>query len=211
MLAFATLSSQAQFLADNNNRPITEKRYVNITGSPYFSDEFIIGSVTVSDKNVYNNLLLQLDEVRDVLIFRENRTGAPTLEFTTPPVIEFTLKPQSGQLVKFRRISNGEEKINGFSQILLEGKVSLLKKTKKTIIQNATYSTANVEKTVVSSTLYSLLFTDNKVASFKTDKKSFLKAAGDKTTELEAYSKSQNIDFKNEEDLIKLVTYYNSL
>jgi len=205
------LGSKAQFLSDNNNRPITEKRYVNITGSPYFSDEFYPGTVVLSDGKKYDNLLIQLDEVRDAMLFKENKPDAKTLEFTTTPVLEFTLKTGTGNPVKFKNIAGADTKINGFCQILLEGKTSLLKKTKKSIIQNATYNTANIEKTIASSTLYALQAADQKVTMVKGDKKAFLKALADRSKEIEAYVNEQNIDFKNDADLVKLITYYNTL
>jgi hypothetical protein len=205
-----TLQSKAQFLSDSNRRPMTEKKYVDISGSPYFSDLFLKGSVNLADGKHYDNMFLQFDQVQEKLLFKNMLNEEFPSEFTLA-VAEFNVTLPEGESVKFKNLNSAGENKAGLYQEIYSGKVSLFKRTKKNIVQNASYNTANVEKRITVSTTYLIQTADAQLVPVKADKKAFLSVLSGKSKELEAYISKEKIDFKKDSELAKLMAYYNSL
>lgn len=209
-LCLTSLDTNAQFLQDSNNMPVKEKRYVDISGSPYFNVTFLQGSVQLADNKKYDNLYLQYDQVQDLLLFKENKDDEFAKKFTVP-VSAFNIDLGGGSIANFKNVTNSDERIDGFYQVIYDGKMSLLKRTRKKVVEKATYGTANKEKGISESTGYLLLNSDLKTFNIKPDKKSFLTALSNKAKDVEAYIASKKVDFKNDLDLEKLMAYYNTL
>jgi hypothetical protein len=205
-----TLACNAQFLHDNNNRPLTEKRYEDVSGSTYFNDSFLKGKVRLTDKKEYDNLLLKYDQVKEQLLFKNNKDDEFPSEFTIP-VTDFKLVLPDGNEVTFENINPTDDSKGGLYQVIFKGKVALYKRTKKNIVQNASYNTANTEKRVTISTTYLIRTEESKLLNVRPDKKAFLNVLSDKSKEIEQFIISEKINFKRDQDLEKLMNYYNSL
>jgi hypothetical protein len=210
LCVLGTLESRAQFLVDNNHRPLTEKRYVDVSGTPYFNELFFKGTVRLVDNKEYNDELLQYDQVKEQLLFKSNKDDEFPSEFNVP-VAEFKLVLPDGKVVIFENITPTGNSKSGLYQVIYKGKVSLFKRTKKNIVQNASYSTANTEKRVTSSTAYLIKTADFKYLIVKTDKEALLNVLSDKVKELDMFISRVKIDVKLDQDLEKLLTFYNSL
>ncbi|WP_342647976.1 hypothetical protein [Mucilaginibacter sp. CSA2-8R] len=199
--------ASAQFLSDNlTGRPITANAYSEISGSPYLNDTWSVGMVKLANGDTYkNNLYLKYNLLDDEVYFKGKNDE--TLAFVDP-VKEFTIGDGS------KHYRAGYEGINGFKtkaffQVIADGAVKLLKKTSVVITEIKQYSAAS-NKFFERSDLY-IIYRNNKGQIVKKDKKSILSVLGDKQNELESYLKSNNINFKSDADLGKLITYYNSL
>lgn len=204
-----SVNARAQFLQDSNNRPLVEKKYMDITGSPYFNDTFLKGTVRLADGKHYENVYLQYDEVQDQVLFKNNIKDEIPSVFEVP-VSAFSMDLADGTTASFQSLT-GDNLKPGFYQVLQTGTTSLFKRMKKNIVENASYNTANKEKRITSSTSYLIKKADGKYISLKGDKKAFLSALSGRSKEIEAFISSEKIDFKNDEDLRRLIAYYNGL
>jgi len=201
-------SARAQFLSDSNGANMTAKHYEDVHGSPYLADDWLPGTVKLATGETYkDNLSLKYNVADDELYFK-SQSGDP-LTFVQP-VSEFTITTAKGTL-HFKngfKVATYSEK--AFFEVLSDGTVQLLKRDQKAIIENKPYNSATTEKIFNDVSQY-FLVSNGKAVEVKKDKKAILAAIGNKQPQLDAYAKSSNLNLKNDTDLGKLVTYYNSL
>lgn len=210
-ISFNAVVVKAQFpayLADVNGKLFMEQSYTDVEGSPYLNDLWLKGAVKAAGKS-YDNMELKYDQVTDVIVFKNPK--GEMLNFVDP-VDEFKLYVGDGYEMVFRSgfkpSDIGSEKT--FYQVLTAGETPLIKRTFKKVIEYKEYNSATGTKKFDEIQNYYLV--KNGVPKrIKKDKKSVLEVFGDSKTELEAFIKSNNINFKSDPDLIKLTMYYNSL
>ncbi|RYY07899.1 MAG: hypothetical protein EOP43_01850 [Sphingobacteriaceae bacterium] len=188
------------------------KDYTDIKGSPYLSDDWAKGSVLLNNMQAYSNIEVKYNEYTDKLHFRGKNDE--TLNFSDK-VKEFTITYTKETNLITEHYRSGYNNIPGietdaYLQTLSEGKAQLLKKTLKKIQTNNEYGSISTNKSFVPSIRYYII-NGEKASMIKKDKKSVFSALGNKQSELESYSKTNNIDFKKDADLINLITYYNGL
>lgn len=97
-----------------------------------------------------------------------------------------------------------------FYKVLEEGNCTFLKYMKKSIKELKQFNSNSIEKK------YELfekwyLFKDGKMNHIKKGKESLLKVLSDKKDSLEEFIKSNKLNCKSEDDIKKVITYYNSL
>ncbi|WDF55271.1 hypothetical protein [Mucilaginibacter sp. KACC 22063] len=205
--------AQTMFAADVNGSPIKVTKYTNINGSPYLSDSWQKGTVLLANGQTFN-LDIKYDMIADNLLFK-NKNG-DSLNFVQP-VKEFKIKSADNDDSQSKLFRNGFPSTNvktsasSFYEVLYDGGTKLLKREAKSLWkESTTYATATETQNITQTTDY-YIFKDGKMITVKPNKKAFLSALSNKTAELGKYVKDNNIDFKKDSDLIKVVSYYNSL
>lgn len=202
-ILLATISiAKAQFYQDVKGTAIKENSS-DIEGSPYLIDAWADGSVTI-EKGTYSNLKLKYDLKDDAVIF-SGKDNSPMGFAET--VKSFSLNgrnfasgfPAAGLLLK-----------TSFYEVLSNGNVKLLKHYTKRVQETKTYGSAAVNREYSLSESYFIL-KDGKMISVKADKKALFEVLGDKASQLDVYTKSNKVNFKNDAALGKLVDYYNTL
>jgi hypothetical protein len=209
-LSLAGYNTNAQqVLQDTNGRPIFAKQYIDVQGSPYFSDIWLQGSVRLSDGKFYENMALRYDLVGDQLIFK-SLAGEP-MNFVLE-VNEFKLLSTAAEELNFRNgfkpADEGTEKT--FYQVLSDGETPLLKRTWKKVIEQKPYTSATIEKSFRQLESYYLVKQGTPVR-IKKDRKAVLEILTDYHSQLDQFIKLNNLNLKNDPDLVSLITYYNSL
>lgn len=184
--------------------PFLEKKIANLSGTPYFNDTFLPGTMKV-DKSLFKDLYIKLNQVEDKLIYKKGENGA--LMEPIGKVTEFTINTPDGKVLLFRNF--GVDK-SDFYQVLVEGPVTLLKKTKKSQLETVGYNSAGTETTITSATSYSVPSNNGELKVIKRDK-DIVKLFPEKGAELEKYIKAENLNFKSDADFIKVISYYNTL
>lgn len=200
---------QAQFMNDVAGRPIRTNKYVEVDGFPFLLEKWSKGEAS-SDKGVTSkNLELKYDVVDDRVTFKSEK--GDEMEFVNF-ITSFTLYGDNGNR-NFKRFSEIKE-YSGvpFFEVLNEGdKLKLLKKTAKTVMETKAFNSATATKTFSESVKYFLLKKDGTYERIKKDKKSIAGAMADKAAEVEAFIKTNKTDFKKDDQIGALVTYYNGL
>ncbi len=195
-------------------RPIMlqERPYNELEGSPFLFDMWVNGTVKFTTGESYKNVPLKYNLLTDELYFK-NKQG-DTLTFVDP-VREFILQYDlnSNNAVKHFRNGfgpTGKNTDKSFYEVLVDGTIQLLKKTTATIAESKEYNATLVHREVAKDIRYYLV-KSGQINPLKREEKSILTLADDKADRLKAYIKANNLNLKNDDDLAKLIVYYNSI
>jgi hypothetical protein len=182
-----------------------KKRYdPDIEGDPFYTDKWLPATVN-TDKGMHDNIKVKYDLHDDMLIFVHDTSEEP-LRFVDE-VKGFTLfLPEKINFANdFPAID--KQTTRSFYQVLSSGRVTLLKRSNKMILDVKNYN-ATVTRSFQLNTSY-YLYKDGKME--KVDpKKALYTLAGDKKSEFENYAKANSLGFKKDEDLARLYDRYNT-
>lgn len=201
------IASKAQFINDIRGRPVTTLQYENLSGSPFYNDKYLKGTVNIKGNIKVIQVYLKLDQVKDILLAKNDLTSETPIEITDD-VLNFKLIGAEGDTTMFKRIPNND----GYYEVLYNGKTSLLKRTKKKILETPVYNSAAIEKSAVSTISYFILTKEGRLVPIKLDKNSFLAALDkEKVKDVEQYVSKEKLGFRNEVNLKRITGYYNTL
>ncbi|WCT12436.1 hypothetical protein [Mucilaginibacter jinjuensis] len=212
MAASSFVAHGQGIVTSNQGTPFTSQVYAEVNGSPYLSSRWVTGNVALKDGQIYKSVEIKYDQVGDQLLFKAD--NGDSLLFAQP-VHEFELPVTEKGKTTTRNYRNGFPAVNGnttnnFYEVINDGKVKILKRTKKNIQSHKDYSSANVINDINTNTTYYVL-KDNTMTLIKPGSKTILEALSDKSAEVAKYIKDNNLDARQDADLGKIFTYYNSL
>ncbi|KQM79131.1 hypothetical protein ASE74_00735 [Pedobacter sp. Leaf216] len=175
-----------------------------VEGSPYFNTKYANGSIkTVSQKafdikNVRYNLETQQLE------YTENENVYAIQD----SVQSFTLLDSVGNSHQFIKLKTGQAE--GFYEAVAEGNVSLLKQysIKKEIVED--WFTKKKTNKLVQRTAY-LTSKAGTIQKFTPSTKNITTVLADKKEQVATFIKNEQLDLKQDDDLIKVFKYYNTL
>jgi hypothetical protein len=211
-LGLVSLAAQAQFIQDAEGRPLLERQYTDVQGSPYLTDSWQMGTVRLSNGKTHNNVELKYDQVAEDLIFKGS--SGQLFRFAEP-VSEFRIQTAgstgtAGLLFRTGYKPADDATVKTFYQVLSDGETPLLKRSFKKVIENKPYGSATTVKIFQDVNFYYLV-KDGQPLKLKRDKKAILTALGDYTAELEKFISTNNLTLKSDSNLVMLITFYNSL
>ena len=192
------------------NSQAYRETYKDIQGSPFLMDYWSKGSVTTKEA-VITDLNMMYNEVNDQLLFKVKEGDNEKL---LDLIKEFTIVDKDRGNVKrkflagFAPTKYSNDKT--FFESLTVGKAKLLKKNSKIISENKEYS-GKTARTVVANTNYYIALEDNVPVKIALNEKSIAQLLDFKGPDINQYIKSNQLNLKQEEDLIKLINYYNTL
>lgn len=204
ILGLSSVSLQAQSLVvDATDRPIMPKEYTNLKGSPYLYDDWVKGEVRLANGVEYKDIFLMYDQVIDQLSFTYKKDKPQAF---VDPVASFIIGDRA-----FRRdvMSQNKPLAEEFFEVLVDGEVKLLKRTNKKVLEEIALAVATKQKNIYTTTSYYLVVADKMVKV--NNKKSVTKALGKHQNTVEKYIKEKDLNLKEEQDLVDLMTYYNTL
>ncbi|MEX0995720.1 MAG: hypothetical protein WDZ45_01575 [Flavobacteriaceae bacterium] len=187
-------------------------RYVdeNTNGSPFLKESFEIGSILNESGVLVSNVLLRYNAFHDEFQVKQNINDGDDKIQAVRKSTDFFIKT-GDEIYTYLLPSDG---IGGYYNILVEGdKVNLFKKSSKKFIegvQSVNMMTGNHPNRLIDESSYYVVNSKGEVTELPNSKNKRLQAiAGDKRNELKKYAKSKDLNPKKEEDLIKLVEYFN--
>lgn len=213
LLCLIVISSKSQAqtaIPDAMGRPLPATTFTYTEGSPFFADEWNKGSVKLADGATFTDVQLKYNELNGALYFK-NGSGKE-LSFTQP-VQEFMLSVLKNDTLKQHRFRNGYTASNDpnmFYEVLCDGPVQLLKINLKMAQESKEYNSETATHRIIASTQYFLLIAGRMVA-MKKDRKFIYQNLGNKTKEMDAFFTANKLNIKNDNDIIKLINYYNSI
>lgn len=210
ILASVKIGRAQQSLKIENQAVILTRNYVENTGTSYSTVDWVKGTIKQADGITSNDLLLKYDEEIDELYFKRDQNGE-VLKFVNP-ITEFTLSQvdkDNKPIEKHYR--NGYKKTNystelSYYEVLCDGKVQLLKKNKKYKSVDSATGTY-----IINDNIRYYLLVEDKLIIINKDKKSILKALGNKKAGFDNFMKTNDLDLQNDADLAKLIAGYNAL
>ena len=185
----------------------------NPIGSKFLSENWTTGDVLQEDDKYFNGMNLKYNLYDDQLIFKNQKDEI--LAFKTP-IKEFHLYEDVDDKTRAVRVyKNGFPEVDKYTkknyyQVLVDGKAILLKKFYLSFVEGIPYGASDVQKTLIPNQAY-YLFANGKMTKVKKQKDSFLLPISNQKEALNLYIKNEKIKFKSDEDLIKVLSYYNTL
>ena len=190
-----------------------DKRYQGIKGTPYVFEDWLPGEVFMKNKqrfiikelnyNCHANEVAYLDpSSRAVMLI--NKYG-----------IELFLMKSGADTLVFVQLQLQEDEIPVFAKLLYQGESTLYRVYEKEFIE-ASYKGAysadrRYDEFIDKSSFYFSGPDDAFPAKLKQSKKQVLAAFPGAEDKLSAYMKAEKLDLKHEEDLVRLLKYYDSL
>ena len=200
------------FISDVNGRAF-ENKYADVSGSAYLFPDFKFASIILSDGRKYSNVKARLNLVEHEVNFiasngEEGYIGKGMVNAITfidtnkQDIKEYTF--QTG----FSAIDN--QTIIHFYQVLSKGKIGLLKSVNKNIEEHLNELSGERSKEfAVRENLY--ISVDGVLKRVKKEPAFFLLAMSDQKEAINQFISNNKLNFKSEEQLKKLVDFYNTL
>lgn len=213
-LAGSSLSLKAQFVkdqlaTDQQKRALYTSENLREEGSPLFAVNWLAGIVKFSNGGTFKTDFLKYDLEKDQLYFKD--TKSDDLLLFAQAVSEFSLsKGEQQWLFRNGYAAVDRNKVTSYYQVLVDGTVQLTKRIVKQAFDERAYNSATTTRSYKEDEYYYLV-RNNVPSKIKKDKKQVMALLSDKAAELENYCKEQALNLKNDEDLAKLISYYNSL
>ena len=181
----------------------------DIQGTPYLNDKFEPGKIITPEDSVFADIELRYNAFTDDMEFKQGENVFNIAFKTIVKKAEF-----GGKTFGCRSYdADGRNLMDGYFEILTEGKLTLLAKYKIRFLDKEdakAFSDAqparfeNVEKQY-------FFISDGNPAKLIPNKKGLIKLFGTKSNEMETYISKNKLSFKEDDSLIKLFNHYNSL
>lgn len=208
--SIGSVFAQAQFLADNMGRPFRNVRYTNISGSPYFNDNFQKGIVRFGSASKEAKVFVQYDQVIDLLSYKDKISDEEVKEFVIIASDFKLINLVTGDTTSFVNIPEAGKSV--YYQVLAEGKkYNFLVKEFKKIVDVSTYNSANKEKRVSANTKYFVrVNADGSLKPLSLDKKSVNSFFAGNEAKADAFMAKNKYSYKNKDDVTSLFSYMDS-
>lgn len=214
IFCLAKAEAQTSISNDVSGMPLEARKSPDSPiGSKFLNENWTTGDVLQSNDKYFNGMNLKYNIYDDQLIFKNQKDEILAFRF---PIKEFHLYEDLNDSTKAVRVyKNGFPDVdkfnkNSYYQVLTDGKAVLLKKFFLNFVEGIPYGRSDVQKTLIPNQSYYLLV-NGKMIKVKKQKESFLSALPNQKTALDLYIKNEKIRFKSDEDLIKILNYYNTL
>lgn len=198
VLSSVNTNAQNQVVLDPvTGKPLTDLKYEQVIGSPYLVDQWLNGEVKLANGSIVKAKAVKYNILENRLLFQQDNK---VFEFFPQAVAFVLFAPEGKRTFLFR-----ENEKDGYFELLEDGKIQLLKKTKKKIQDRKDYNSAVVETTIAENVNY-FLMVDGKQKEVKLTKKSIRSALPN----YKEYINTHNLDPSDvEKSFIKLIAILN--
>ena len=203
---FCVKYTSGQIIIDVNGEPLKLIQLAEVDGSPFISKSWISGDAILANGKMFKGIDLKYDEVKDALIFRGKEDKA---FYFTDLIKEFNLNEK---IFKSGFIPYKDFSSQSFFEIITSGKITLLKKNNKKIVEAKDYNSATTAKKVIDNFNF-YIAKDNKIIASQKDNLKMIANALDskKSHDLVEFANNNKLNSKKEEDLKKIIDYYNKM
>jgi hypothetical protein len=178
----------------------------NLEGSPYVND-WQLSDIFLKNGNTISNIKVKYNAFTSQMLYQYNNNiyviGAPD----SISKIKFP-----NNIFEYKQYTKGKQSEKGFFEVIIKGKLGLLNKYEYKILESNYNVALNVgnknDRLVIKEQLCLELGEQIVILNKKSVLSELLK---DKYKEVSDYMKKEGLSYKNKEDMIKVVTFYNQL
>lgn len=185
-----------------------EPKVENIEGSVYLNEEFVDGTVALTTGEKYSNIPLRYNIYNDEIEFRNTR--GQLFNINNPDVIQNLTIGETKFIYIEYKLKKENKKL--FAEVLSEGDVSLLKHNRLKLMpsqQAQLHKEAQPPRLVKIPSEYLIRKADGSAQLFNNEKE-LLTILADKGEKINSLIDQQKLSVNKEDDLIKIINYYNS-
>ena len=191
-------------------------RASGVVGSPFFSDAWLTADILLNNGQVLEEVRSRYNIWSDAI---EVIHRADTLQLSEVLVRGFTFIMPGGNEISFRNrvgVMPGEFGRNAYLQVLYEGEKTGVFKRHTRVIREAQQGAGGfgfVERQDSLEAREMLLFLDpnGEFQRVRLNRRSVLGLFGDRSNAVRDYARQNNLDFRSENDFVRMVQHYNSL
>jgi hypothetical protein len=180
-----------------SGEPFVSAKFTKLVdGTPYFRNDWLKGNVTLGEGQQFAGVYIKLDLYNNEVHYRNENGGELIATSPIQKVILFDTAAQ--QVFSFVNGSfiESNSPLSGWYQLLVDGKILLLKKSDKKLEEEKPYGSATVEQSIVSLPRHYVLINKNLTEIKKL--KDLPDILIDKKEEIVSYIKSRKFSKKNE-------------
>jgi hypothetical protein len=189
---------------------LTEAQFESIKDEAYANPNFVQGKIFQDDKLLKDDVPMRYNAYADEIEIKSHTMDKNYGALIKDPSIYVKINTDIHVFFPYE----GSNEKGGYFNLLAEGKTySLYKKTKavfKEPVEAKSSYQSNTPASFEKSTTYYLM-QNGTLLELPTNKNKLLKALDLKKEEIKKYVKDNNLDVDKEGDLIKVVTYFDSL
>ena len=196
--------------ADHNT---TFKKSIDLSHHPYFNEVYKYADIKLARGRAFLNVKTRID----IEIQQATFISANGIEIPIDPGLakEINYADTTVEGIFFYKFKTGFPNIDRqntyfFYQVLADGRCSLLKSVYKKVKEKLVVVFSEYEREYETFEDY-YLYSKGVMKKLKKDKEFFLAELNDKQEEISRYILTNKTNFKNNEQLIGLLNYYNSL
>ena len=203
---FSAKYTSGQIIIDVKGEPLKSIQLAEVDGSPFISKSWISGDASLVNGKTFKSIDLKYDEVKDALIFRGKEDKA---FYFTDLIKEFNLNEK---MFKSGFLPYKDFSSQSFFEIITSGKITLLKKNDKKIVETKEYNSTTTAKKVIDNFNF-YIAKDNKIIATQKDNLKIIVNVIDskKSNEIVEFASNNKLNSKKEEDLKKIIDYYNKM
>ncbi|HAN17709.1 MAG: hypothetical protein A2X13_03685 [Bacteroidetes bacterium GWC2_33_15] len=187
---------------DINNNSLEE-----IEGSSFFNENWLKATIKITNKDEFIVDSLKYDIYSDNLLFLYK--GVEYYISNKKDIISFTIGNS-----KFIHYTNNEDNTKSFFEILNDDeKLILVKKYNCFIVEGKKsdgINPGNIDRYKITNDYYTI-FNNNSAQLFKNKKNNLLELMSDQKVAIEKYIYENRLKMKNEDDLVAIFKYYNTI
>jgi len=199
-------------LTDLKGEPLLAGNAVYEDGSPFYLNEWTVGSLILASKKKYVGVFVKLNLQTDKVHYQYQETKAERVA-GDGIIREVKFKdPSRLDTVRFRCNFPAVDKydLKTFYQVLSDGNVVLLKQIKRIFIEEKAFNSATITRRFDTQNSY-YVFRGETMTRLKRSKSGILDVLGDQKELVEKFISNNRLTTKSDDDLVKIVAYYNSL
>lgn len=204
---FSLEQFERNVMAEKAHRMNQGMTYDDISGSPYFSDEFTEGEVKMPDGNTYQGVMLRYDIYSDRIEFKDKK--GQVLEILEPERYDRFLL--GGKTFRYVLYEAGNKTGKSYMQMLGGGKLTLYKKLRidfKDAQKPQAYKEAEPAQFIAMPADYYLSVDSGQAKKIKSQKETIDLLRSVKP-DLTNYVKKEKLNLNKEDDLLRAVEYCN--
>lgn len=200
------------FISDVNGQPIVNK-YADVSGTPFFNEAYKYSNIIMTTGRLFTGVRTRIDlAAQETYFISDNGVEA---YMAAGIVKEVSYADTTTDGIVFYKFQTGFPSIdkqtpNNFYLVLAEGRCSFLKSILKRVSEKKNDVSGEIRKDFDTYEDY-YLFTKGTMKRWKKDKDYILAELSDKQAEVNQFIQTNKTNFKNQEQMIKLLNYYNSL
>jgi len=188
-----------------------EEALENAEGSPYANSNFLPGRLYKGDETVSNIMLLRYNAMSDEIEVKPSEGSSTIRTIIKDP--EIFAKVGNEMYMYVESVNPDEE--GGYFKIVKDLPTYDLVKKVAVTFKEAQFAETSYDKSTraqfISETTYYLTDDNGTFYELPNSKAKILKVMAKKKSEVKAFMQKGNIDITKENDLSRLVTYFNSL
>ncbi len=187
-------------------------RFPDVKGSPYLNDVWQNGSILIEKVHKIEIKKIKINCFQNQLEYEEDGKVYTPLKRYTEFIINDLDENNNSKKRIFRNEFISDQEFKTYFEVLFDGETKLLQKYAVRIEEYAEPLSLNkIKRFNKIPQLYIYKSKNQSLIKIKKDKKTILNAFDNKSEQIAKYISSNDLIMKNEEDIVKICAYYDTL